>query len=85
MLGGGGGLQAVPAQEGRLASLPNGGRARGEGFLPLAPGNPQRGLSRALATPQPSSWGKEFLRPERETRGGPQAPIAGGAPRRGRA
>ena len=62
-----GALQAVPAPEGRLASLPYGGQSLGEGFLPLAAGNPQRGLSRALATPQPSSWGKEFLRPERET------------------
>ena len=41
--------------------LPLGGQSLGEGFLPLAAGNPQRGLSRELATPQPSSWGKGVL------------------------
>ena len=59
MLRGGALRLSHPRRAGWL--LPLGGQSLGEGFLPLAAGNPQRGLSRELATPQPSSWGKGVL------------------------
>lgn len=78
-----GGPQAVPSQEGRLASLPW-GQSLGRASLPLAAGTLRGGLPAELATPQPSRWGKGSFHPEKGDQGSPHGTHCRGAPSRGR-